>query len=57
MVVLWGEAFSYERGSPLSEVPLDPESLGEARLGGRPQDYRATSLTRNTHPHRITMGP
>ena len=50
MVILWGWVFL------MSEVPLYG-SLAPPRRAARRTVYRGTSLIRNTHPHRITIGP
>ena len=48
MVILGGWAFSYERGTPVQGC----HAHEEPRL-----PYRGTSLIRNTHPPKITIGP
>ena len=49
---VWGEAL--ER---LRVAPRDFEARQIATLFWSLSRYRGTSLTRNTHPHRITTGP
>ena len=54
MVILGGGRFL------MSEVPLYSRSTAVLRIDRAAREevrYRGTSLIRNTHPHRITIGP